>query len=244
MSIVAFMTSRRAGDNVIRWLISAVRRINFSERCNRFLIAARKDRLYALYVLAIDSGMRQGELFGLQWPDVDFTTGAVHVLRSLEEINGRLRLKEPKSGRGRRIELSRITLDALHDHRKQMLAEGHAAGPVFCDQHGGFPRKGNVLRRSFWKIIDRANTKGKMEAEEKVQAAAPTALLPRIRFHDLRHTAATLLLLANVNAKIVSERRGHASIQLTLDTYSHVLPTMQKQAAEKMDGILGKKAIS
>jgi integrase len=102
-----------------------------------------------------------------------------------------------------------------------MLAEGHINGPVFCDTQGGVLRKSNVQRDSFKKIIRRAG-------------------LPDRRFHDLRHTCTTLLLLAEVNVKVVSERLGHATIQLTLDTYSHIFPTMQKRAAEKMDGFFGK----
>jgi integrase len=189
-----------------------------AEQAGRFLEAARPDRLYAMYVLALDSGMRQGELFALQWPDFDFNTGSIFVQRSLEEIKGRHRLKETKTGKARRrIDLSRYALEALHEHRRRMLAEGTITGPVFCDTLGGFLRKSNVVRDSFERIVKRAD-------------------LPRIRFHDLRHTCATLLLLAEVNVKVVSERLGHASIQLTLDTYSHVLPTMQRKAAEKMDG--------
>jgi integrase len=190
------------------------------------LEAAREDRLYALYVLAIDSGMRQGELFALQWPDIDFEGGAVVVQRNLEEIKGHLRLKETKTARSRRrIPVSRFTLDALHEHRKLMLAEGHTTGYVFPDTGGGGLRKSNFQRRSFHPALKRAG-------------------LPRIRFHDLRHTCATLLLLADENVKVISERLGHASIQLTLDTYSHVLPTMQQRAADKMDRILARKATS
>ncbi len=212
------------------------------DQAAQFLDAAREDRLYAMYVLALDTGMRQGEMFALQWTDFDFPTGSVLVQRSLEEINGHHRVKETKSARGRRrIDLSAFALDALHEHRKRMLAEGNTSGPVFCDRQGGWLRKGNVLRRSFWPIIDRANKKAK---EEAAKMNTEPALLPEIRFHDLRHTSATLLLLADVNVKVVSERLGHASIQLTLDTYSHVLPTMQKVAALKMDGIFGRKAIS
>jgi integrase len=194
------------------------------EQTRRFLEAARLDRLYAMYVLALDGGMRQGELFALQWPDFDFNTGSIFVQRSLEEIKGQHRLKETKTGKGRRrIDLSQFTLDALHEHRKRMLGEGTITGPVFCDTHGGWLRKSNVVRDSYNRIVKRVG-------------------LPRIRFHDLRHTCATLLLLAEVNVKVVSERLGHASIQLTLDTYSHVLPTMQKKAAEKMDAFFGRLA--
>jgi integrase len=180
-------------------------------------------------------------LFALQWQDFDFATGSVLVQRSLEEINGHHRIKETKSARGRRrIDLSQFTLDVLHEHRKRLLAAGHAAAPVFCDHQGGWLRKGNVLRRSFWPIIERANEKAMAKAK---QGGKEPSLLPCIRFHDLRHTSASLLLLADVNVKVVSERLGHASIQLTLDTYSHVLPTMQKAAAAKMDGIFAQRAI-
>src|SRR5262249_16667009 len=102
-------------------------RVYDADQVARFLDATKPDRLYAVYVVGVDSGMRQGELFALQWTDIDFSTGSVLVQRSLEEINGRLRVKEPKSGRGRRIELSRFTLDALHKHRKNMLAEGNTS---------------------------------------------------------------------------------------------------------------------
>ncbi len=191
------------------------------DQTTRFLEAARNDRLHALYVLAVASGMRQGELFALDWSDVDFDASAVMVRRTLEEIQGKLRLKEPKTAQSRRrIELPKFALDALHDHRKQMLAEGHAGAPVFCDTDGGYWRKSNCTRRSFKPLMRCAE-------------------LPSVRFHDLRHTCATLLLLAGENPKVVSERLGHASIEITLNTYSHVLPSMQKAAAEKLDRLFG-----
>lgn len=204
----------------------------------RFLVACRSDRLYPLYALAIDSGARQGELFGLRWQDIDFTTGSVLLQSSLEEINGHLRLKEPKSGKGRRIELSRFAVDALLQHRKAMLAEGHARpdAPVFCDTAGGWLRKGNVLRRSFWLAIALA---GLHDAEKAIQEGRQPEPLPKIRFHDLRHTTASLLLLAGVHPKVVQERLGHAKIEVTLNIYSHLLPTMQKEAAEQLNAILG-----
>jgi integrase len=212
------------------------------EQVHCFLEPAKQDRLYAMYILALDSGMRQGELFGLQWPDVDFARGCIFVQRSLEEINGKLRLKETKSAKGRRrIDISRYTLDALNSHRQRMLAEGIdvKGGAVFVDQQGGMLRKGNVLRRSFWTTISLANDTAVKEAQEKGGGTVP-ALLPVIRFHDLRHTMATLLLKADENVKVVSERLGHAKIQLTLSTYTHCLPCMQKRAAEKMDSILNR----
>jgi integrase len=195
-----------------------------AEQATKFLAAARVDRLYGLYVLALDTGCRQGELFALTWPDFDFTTGSVLVQRGLEEIKGRHRLKEVKTAHARRrIDLSKFAQGVIHEHRKRMLAEGHIDGPVFCDSRGGWLRKSNVQRTSFELIIKRAE-------------------LPKIRFHDLRHTCATLLLLGDVNPKIVSERLGHSTIQLTLDTYTHVLPTMQRKAAERMDRFFGNMA--
>ena len=117
-----------------------------------------------------------------------------------------------------------------------MLAEGHfgADKPVFCDTDGGWLRKSNVLRRSFRPIIARANDKAVVEA--KGSGREPT-LVPGIRPYDLRHTGATLLLLAGVSAKVVSERLGHSTVVLTLNTYSHVLPVMQEACADKLDAI-------
>lgn len=186
-----------------------------------FLKAAKPDRLYALYVLAIATGMRAGELLGLEWGDVDFENAAVTVQRTLEDIAGHPRVKEPKTRKSRRrIDLPPFAVKALHEHRKAMLAEGYAAAPVFCDSQGGYLRKQNVTRRSFHPAIEKAG-------------------VPRIRFHDLRHTAATLLLLAGENPKVVSERLGHATVAITLDVYSHVLPTMQKEAANRLQKLFG-----
>src|SRR5262249_18185036 len=127
-------------------------------------------------------------------------------------------LKTKKSRR--RVALTTFTVDALAGHRKAMLAEGNYRldGPVFCDREGGHLRKSNVLRRSFHPILERAK-------------------LPRIRPYDLRHSSATLLLLAGEDSKVVSERLGHSTTRLTQDTYQHVLPGMQERAAQKLDAI-------
>jgi integrase len=186
-----------------------------------FLREAAKERLHALYITALDTGMRPGELFALEWPDINLESGFLSVRRSLEEISGKTRVKDVKTPKARRrIHLAPQTIAALHLHRKRMLAEGHLAGPVFCDTFGGYIRNSNLRQYSFKPILRRAG-------------------LPPIRLYDLRHTCATLLLLADEPAKVVSERLGHSTITLTLDTYSHVLPTMQQRAAEKMGKILG-----
>jgi integrase len=185
---------------------------------NRFLAAAKTDRLHAMYVLAITTGMRQGELFALQWGDIDLEERTLSVRRT---VTMRTKIKEPKTAKGkRRIDLPAIAVDALHDHRKRMLAEGQAGSEwVFCTRRGGLLSCHNVNYRSFKPLLENAE-------------------LPAIRFHDLRHTAATLLLLANVHVKIVSEMLGHATIAVTLDTYSHVLPGMGKDAANTMNKLL------
>jgi integrase len=192
----------------------------------QFLAEAHKDRLAALYVFLLDSGAREGEAFGLKWPDVDWAGEAVQIVRELEEVKGALSLKDLKTKKSRRrVKLTPFAMAALADHRKAMLADGHdvTEGPVFCDTQGGWLRKSNVLRRSFRPILKRAN-------------------LPPIRPYDLRHSSATLLLLAGEDSKVVAERLGHSSTRLTQDTYQHVLPGMQERAAAKLDAIFRQDA--
>ncbi len=196
------------------------------EQVNALLEVARADRFHALYVLAVATGLRQGELLGLQWDDVDLGRAVLHVRRALHELAGRLWLDEPKSAKARRtVDLPVIAVAVLREHRERMLAEGHPHGFVFCDTQGGPVRKSNLVRRSFLPLLKRAG-------------------LPRIRFHDLRHTAATLLLLQGVHPKVVQERLGHSQISITLDTYSHVLPSMGREAAAKLDALFGTAAVT
>lgn len=184
------------------------------------LKAARGDRLEALYVLALATGLRRGELLALQWKDIDFDDHALMVNRTLVDLSGKLDVAEPKTAKGRRrVDLPESVTAALWRHRKRMLAEGRAASLwVFCDSDGGPLRGSNLLRRSFSPLLTKAK-------------------LSHVRFHDLRHTAATLLLVAGVHPKVVQERLGHATIAMTLDTYSHVLPTMQRKAADSIDSL-------
>src|SRR5205085_2213395 len=130
-------------------------------------------------------------------------------------------------------------VDALHEHRKNMRAEGRDVlfGQVFTDTEGGFLRKSNVVRRSFHTIIRKANQPGDADATEP--GREPRAHLPQIRFHDLRHSAATLMLLLGTQPKVVAERLGHAKMDLVNNTYGHTLPSMQRESAEKLDKLLG-----
>jgi integrase len=147
------------------------------------------------------------------------------VRQTLVEVNGSLTLAEPKTQKSRRlIHLPAIAVEALRRHREVMNAEGLGDVPwVFCNRNGG------PLRRSHFHAY-----------EFKPLLAA--AGLPPIRFHDLRHTSATLLLSAGIHPKVVQERLRHAQISVTLDTYSHVLPGMQREAAAKLDDLLSPKA--
>jgi integrase len=188
-----------------------------SEQAKEFLNAAQGDRFYALYVLALLTGLRQGELFGLQWRDFNLSNSTVFVQRTVYELNGKQEIGEPKTEKSRRrIELPDTCVLSLKAHRQKMLAEGHHNLWVFCDEKGNPLRRSNFRKRSFLKIFEGID-------------------VPKIRFHDLRHTAATLLLTEGVHPKIVQERLGHSQISMTLDTYSHVLPSMQREASAKLD---------
>ena len=192
------------------------------------LLAAAADPQQArLLYTAAATGLRQGELLGLRWPDVDGDAGVLHVRMALQYTPGvGLALRPPKTARSQRaVALSAGMRNALAEQRRAQAARRAAAGDVwvdndlvFCDPIGGALAP-YAVAKAFQRLLRQAG-------------------LPRVRFHDLRHTAATLMLTAGVHPKIVSERLGHASVSITLDTYSHVLPSLQQEAAERMDAIL------
>ncbi|MCH7577964.1 MAG: site-specific integrase [Chloroflexi bacterium] len=196
------------------------------EEASRLLQAALPDRLYGLYVLALTCGLRQAELLGLRWADVDLSGCVLSVRQQVYRLGGEWRFTEPKTKAGRRtVSLSGSAVEALRERRLAQNAERLRATTwadldlVFSNRLGRPIEKGNLLRRSFAPLLEKAG-------------------LPHIRFHDLRHTCASLMLAENVNAKVVSEMMGHSSITVTLDVYSHVLPTMQADAAERMGRLL------
>lgn len=197
---------------------SRVMQVLDEEQVRAFLRVAREDQHGCLYVLALATGMRRGELFGLRWSDIDLDNNSLSVNRTLVELAGKFDVADPKSTKGRRrIDLPPSVVTTLREYRKRMLGENQPASMwVFCDVRGGPLRASNVVRRSFRPLLKRAG-------------------LPVIRFHDLRHTAATLMLSQGIHPKIVQERLGHSKIAVTLDIYSHVLPSMQRDVAEKLD---------
>ena len=196
------------------------------EQVRTFLETARGDRLEALYVVAVTTGLRRGELQGLWWEDVDLETENLQVRRTLSEPEGGYIFEAPKSGKGRNIRLTKKAVAALREHRKRQLEERMERGELWQD-HGlvfasgvSTPLWGGNLNRTFKATLRRGD-------------------LPKIRFHDLRHTCATLLLRQSVNPKFVQELLGHADISLILNVYSHVLPDMGDAAAGAMDTALG-----
>jgi len=193
----------------------------------RVLVAASGDRFEALYAMAITTGMRQGELLGLRWRDVDLDGRSVRVTGSLQYIPGRgLRVSSPKTARSRRnVLISEVAAAALFEHqRRQELERAESTGwedndLVFPNRRGRPIYATNLLDRSFSQLLQRAG-------------------VPRVRFHDLRHTAATLLLGQGVHPKVVSEMLGHTNTSITLDLYSHATPTMQREVAGAFDRLL------
>ncbi len=198
-----------------------------TSQAHTFLETVRGDRFEALYVLAVHCGLREGELLGLKWEDLDVEAGTLSVRRTLSDTKERGHIFEPpKNGKGRSIRLTRTSAEALKSHRKCQNEERLRCRTSWTDHGLLFPsRKGtpmnakNLTARSFKPILERAG-------------------LPNIRLHDLRHTCATLLLSRGVHPKFVQELLGHATISITLDTYSHVLPSMSGETASAMESAL------
>jgi integrase len=196
----------------------------------RLLEAARGDRLEALYVLAVHTGMRRGELLGLKWEDVDLDTSTVRVRRTLTrpENGRRIALGKPKTDKSNRnVRLTPRAVEALKRHRARQAEEKLKAGGLYQDQGlvfagviGNLINPSNLRQRSFAPLLNRAG-------------------LSPITFHDLRHTCASLLFQKNVHPKFVQELLGHASVAITLDIYSHMLPGMGSEAADAMGEALG-----
>ena len=193
-----------------------------AEELSAFLSHTSQDRLSAIWVLAATTGMRRGELLGLKWKDIDFERRALSVRRSLVSVEYELAFSTPKTEKSRRvIALDETTLGALAKHRRSQAAEKLVFGPgyensdlVFC-QENGEPFHPDRLTKVFKAMVHRAE-------------------LPVIRLHDLRHTHATLALQAGIHPKVVSERLGHSTVAMTLDTYSHTVPSMQADAAKRI----------
>jgi integrase len=191
-----------------------------------FLEQVRGDRMEAAWVLITTTGMRRGEVLGLRWSDIDLDLGVARIVQTLGIVDYELSFGEPKTAKGRRsIVLDGMTVAALRSHRVRQLEERLAVGGEWTDQRLVFCAPSgdpiNPQRFSQW-FAQHARHAG----------------LPSIRLHDVRHSYASAALEGGIHPKIVSERLGHANVGITLDTYSHVSPTMQRDAAERVAGLI------
>ena len=192
----------------------------------KLLQVAMKSRVYVPVLLAVTTGMRRGEIVALQWKDVDLEKETITVRRTLERIKGGYQFKHPKTRKSRRqISLTPSAAEELRRHKHKQKEEKLRLGAAYND-HGlvcawpdGTLVKPDFVSREFTKILKKAG-------------------LPIVRFHDLRHSHATLLMIQGVHPKIVSERLGHSTVRITLDVYSHVVPGLQKEAAHQFDAAL------
>jgi integrase len=184
------------------------------------LEALRGTRLRLPVLLAVMCGLRRGEIVALRWRHIDFGAGKIAVVESAEQTAGGVRYKPPKSGKGRAVVLSNMVVAELHEHRLAQAEELLRLGIRQSDatfvyaRHDGEPMQPRSLSQ-MW--------------------AATETGLPRVPFHNLRHSHATHMLAAGVHPKIASERLGHSRVGVTLDLYSHVLPGMQEDAAARVD---------
>jgi integrase len=200
-----------------------------ADQSRALLDKTKSGRLFWPVLLALATGMRRGEILALRWRNVDFEHRALRVMESLEKTKkAGLRFKSPKNGRGRVITLPALAIDELRrrklEQAEELLRFGvrQSGATLVCAQPDGEPASPFALSHAFFDFI-------RKRAGE----------FPRVRFHDLRHTHATQLLLAGVHPRIAQERLGHSTVALTLDLYSHVTTSMQEDAAAKIDSAFG-----
>jgi integrase len=198
------------------------------DQARRLLEVARGSRLDVLLLMALTTGMRRGELVALHWDDLDFETGVLQVRRNVTYMDGvGYAEREPKTKAGRRkIGLTDVVLEALKEHReKQQQARVKAGakwqerGLIFSNIYGGYFDADHV-GTIFKKLSKKAG-------------------LPDVRFHDLRHSVATVLLAAKIDLKAVSELLGHSSVAITADIYQSVLSEQQREIVDKMSDLYG-----
>ena len=196
-----------------------------------FLEAAKKTPYHVLFYLALFTGMRRSEILALRWCDVDLLLCQVHITRTLHQLrNGEIVFRAPKTAKGRRmIALTPSTTLVFREHKERQEAMRVLLGKPLTDddlifsQVDGKPLLPNTVTHAWIRLVRRTGLRG-------------------IRFHDARHSHASLMFKQGTHPKIVQERLGHSSIQITLDTYSHVAPGLQEKAAARFDeGVLSKR---
>ena len=234
MLVMALRTAERWGmvSRNVATLVDAprVRRHEITpltpEHAKTLIAASADDRHRALWITALGTGLRQGELLALRWEDVDLEAGRLRVRHSLANVDGTLTLQEPKTDRSRRsLVLPESVTVALRAHRTRQKMDQLVAGSRWADSGHVFatmlgrPHHAATITRCFQAALDRAE-------------------LPRVRFHDLRHSAATFLLAQGMTLEDVKNQLGHSTIVLTSNTYGHVLEQRKRQVAAAMDAVL------
>ena len=191
----------------------------------------RSTRIYIPALLGILCGLRRGEICALRWHHVLWEQKSLTIMQSAEQTRTGIRYKPPKSGHGRNVHLSAIAIGDLADWRKQQAEEMLQLGlrqdgqTFVVTTYDGRPIQPRSLTHEWMRLIQ-------------------TTDLPRIRFHDLRHSHATHLLASSVHPKIASERLGHSKVGITMDLYSHVLPGMQEDAIDRVSEKLASKMLA
>jgi integrase len=215
-----------------------------AQQASRLLEAIRHNRIHWPVLLALATGARRGEILALRWRHVDLDRGFVQIVQSLEETKSGLRFKRPKNERGRAVVLPGFAISELRRHKLEQAEELLALGirqdqdTLLCrradpfNSDGGLDRvaamTGHAVGREYRRVYRRLNGLD----------------IPYVRYHDLRHSHATQLLVAGIHPKVVQERLGHSNIGITLDTYSHVIGTMQEDAATRLDVAFGSRSDS
>lgn len=199
------------------------------EQAKRLLQVAAERDLDTLIALAVVTAMRLGEILGLHWSDIDFTKKEIRIARTMNYYTGYGFVEGKTKTRSgtRTIKLPSFVIELLRKHHTLQLEKQLRSGPswidhnlVFCGKHGSFIVR-STLHRQFHKLLEDAD-------------------LPDMRFHDLRHSAATILIAMGAPINVVQEILGHADIHTTLGIYGHVLPSMKQDASDKLDDLYGK----
>jgi integrase len=195
------------------------------EDIQKYLDLFRDAWIFPSIALSMICGLRRNETLALRWQDVDLKNGVIHVIHSVERINGEFKLKTPKSGKTRDVNMPQGMIDLLKAHKKKqkemrlLLGEEYKVSDFVVTEDDGTRPDPRYATRFFMRRLSKSN-------------------LPYVRFHDLRHTAASLMLLEGIDIKTVSEVLGHSSITITMDIYGHVLDEAKKKAADSLNKYL------
>jgi len=217
-----------------------------TEQVKLFLTEAKKTKHFAAYFLALNTGLRRGELLGLRWQDVDLKNGNISVKQSLLRVDGKLVFQEPKTKLSKRsIGISKDVIEELKKHRKKQSDEQGEADTSYSKEHNlvfcnevGEPYCPRGFTRHFARLIDRHNNRVIADAEEEGLKVAEYNLIPKINFHGLRHTFATLCLQQGTDPRTIQEALGHHKVAFTLDVYSGVTNKMKQEATDKIGSLL------